>query len=224
MPTLGFIGSGKIGSTLARLAVDAGHDVVLSNGRGPDSLHDLAAELGARAATPQQAAEQGDIVVVAMPLTAYAQVPAGPLRGKVVIDTANYKPAEHPGHLPAVDAGLTTPHELMQFQLPDAHVVKAFSNIFFRHLATLGRPAGAPDRSALPMAGDDTGAKATVAALIDTLGYDTLDTGDLLSSRFFAVLGTPANGAYLDPDGGFAAPGRPAAASAVAELLRRSHS
>ncbi|GLY29059.1 NAD(P)-binding domain-containing protein [Kineosporia sp. NBRC 101731] len=193
---------------------------MLTPARRATSSRDAAAP--SRANTPQQAAEQGDIVVVAIPLTAYAQVPAGPLRGKVVVDTANYKPAEHPGHLPAVDAGLTTPHELMQFQLPDAHVVKAFSNIFFRHLATLGRPAGAPDRSALPIAGDDTEAKATVAALIDTLGYDTVDAGDLRESRLFAVFGTPANGAHLDPVGGFAAPGRPASVAAVAELLEQS--
>ena len=89
MSTIGLIGSGLIGSTVARLAVDAGHDVVLSNRRGPDTLADLVAELGpkARAATPPEAAEAGDIVVVTIPLKAYQQVPVEPLRGKPVIDT-----------------------------------------------------------------------------------------------------------------------------------------
>src|SRR5881394_2479214 len=89
--TLGFIGSGNIGSTVARLAVAAGHDVVLSNSRGPETLQDLVSELGpkARAATAAEAAEAGDIVVVTVPLSAYQDVPVQPLAGKVVIDTNN---------------------------------------------------------------------------------------------------------------------------------------
>ncbi|WP_326554718.1 NADPH-dependent F420 reductase [Micromonospora sp. NBC_01813] len=92
MVTIGFIGSGKIGSALARLAVDAGHHVVLSNSRGPDTLQDLATQLGpqARAATPDEAARAGDVVVVTIPLKAYRDVPVAPLRGTVVIDTLNY--------------------------------------------------------------------------------------------------------------------------------------
>src|SRR5215212_11593212 len=90
--TIGLIGSGHIGSTLAQLAVDAGHDVVLSNSRGPETLADLVNRLGprARAATPAEAAAAGDIVVVTVPLKAYRDVPAEPLAGKVVIDTNNY--------------------------------------------------------------------------------------------------------------------------------------
>src|SRR5947209_599283 len=91
MTTLGLIGSGNIGGTLARLAVDAGYDVVVSNSRGPETLFDLVEKLGskARAATPTEAAEAGDLVVVTVPLKAYASVPVEPLRGKVVIDTNN---------------------------------------------------------------------------------------------------------------------------------------
>src|SRR3712207_5870948 len=94
MTTIGLIGSGHIGSTIARLAVDAGHDVVLSNSRGPGTLGDLVDRLGphARAATPAEAAAAGDVVVVTIPLRAYREVPVEPLRGKVVIDTGNYYP------------------------------------------------------------------------------------------------------------------------------------
>src|ERR1700755_2179729 len=94
MTTIGLIGSGHIGSTVARLAVDAGHDVVLSNSRGPETLQDLVDELGprARAGTPEEAGVAGDLVVVTVPLAAVDQVPVEPLRGKVVIDTCNYYP------------------------------------------------------------------------------------------------------------------------------------
>src|SRR3954454_25152657 len=104
MTTIGFIGSGNIGSTVAHLAVDAGYDVVLSNSRGPETLRDLVSELGARAraATPAEAAAAGDVVVVTIPLAAYRQVPVDPLRGKVVIDTNNYYP-ERDGQIAGLD-------------------------------------------------------------------------------------------------------------------------
>ena len=180
MTTIGLIGSGKIGSTVARLAVDAGHDVVLSNSRGPETLKDLVEELGprARAATAAEAAAVGDVVVVTIPLKAYRDVPAAPLAGKVVIDTNNYYP-DRDGHFPELDDESTTTSELLQTHLPESHVVKAFNNIYFRHLAALPRPAGSPDRTALPIAGDDPDAKAAVAALLDSFGYDTVDVGPL---------------------------------------------
>ncbi|MGH3169800.1 MAG: NADPH-dependent F420 reductase, partial [Trebonia sp.] len=94
MTTVGLIGSGNIGSTVARLAITAGHDVVLSNSRGPETLGDLVADLGprARAATAGEAAAAGDIVVVTIPVKAYPDVPADALAGKTVIDTGNYYP------------------------------------------------------------------------------------------------------------------------------------
>ncbi len=150
MTTIGLIGAGHIGSTVARLAVDAGHDVVLSNSRGPETLTDLVAELGehARAATAQEAAEAGDIVVVTIPLAKYREVPVEPLRGKVVIDTNNYYP-QRDGHIAELDDESTTVSELLQAHLPESHVVKAFNNIYFGHLLGLARPVGSPDRSAL---------------------------------------------------------------------------
>jgi 8-hydroxy-5-deazaflavin:NADPH oxidoreductase len=180
MTTVGLIGSGNIGSTVARRAVDAGHDVVLSNSRGPETLKDLVEELGphARAATAAEAAEAGDVVVVTVPLKAYRDVPVAPLAGKVVIDTNNYYP-ERDGHFPELDDESTTVSELLQAHLPESHVVKAFNNIVAAHLGELARPAGAADRSALAIAGDDADAKKTAGALIDEFGYDVVDAGPL---------------------------------------------
>ncbi|MFR9780925.1 NADPH-dependent F420 reductase [Micromonospora sp. MS34] len=180
MTTVGLIGSGNIGGTVARLAVGAGHDVVLSNSRGPETLQELVDELGprARAASPAEAAAAGDLVVVTIPLRAYREVPAAPLAGKVVIDTNNYYP-ERDGRFPELDDESTTTSELLQRHLRQARVVKGFNNIYFKHLLALARPAGAADRSALPIAGDDATAKDTVNAFLDSVGYDAVDVGPL---------------------------------------------
>ncbi|MDR7254773.1 putative dinucleotide-binding enzyme [Nocardioides sp. BE266] len=180
MTTIGLIGSGHIGSTVARLALAGGHEVVLSNSRGPETLADLVAELGdgARAATAEEAAEAGDLVVVTIPLKGYRDVPVEPLRGKVVIDTNNYYP-DRDGHIAELDDETTTTSELLQAHLPDSHVVKTFNNIFFPHLGSLQRPHGDPERSALAIAGNDAGAKATVTDFLDSIGYDAHDAGPL---------------------------------------------
>ncbi|MFC7265580.1 NADPH-dependent F420 reductase [Streptomyces lutosisoli] len=195
--TLGLIGAGNIGSALARLAVAAGLDVVLSNSRGPETLADLVAELGpqARAATPAEAAEAGDLVVATILLSAYEQLPAAALADKTVIDTMNYYP-ERIGHIAELDAGdAPTSSTLVQRHLADSRVVKAFNNIDFVRLFTLARPNGAPDRSALPIAGDDAAAKAEATALLDALGYDAVDIGTLADS-WRSEPGTPV---YVDP-------------------------
>ena len=180
MTTIGLIGSGNIGGTVARLAVAAGHDVVLSNSRGPDTLAGLVAELGphARAATAEEAAAAGDIVVVSIPLRSYRQVPVEPLRGKVVVDTNNYYP-QRDGHIAELDEESTTTSELLQAHLPESKVVKAFNNIHYVMLGDLARPAGDPERSVLAIAGDDAGAKTLVSAFLDDIGYDAHDVGPL---------------------------------------------
>ncbi|WP_345432591.1 NADPH-dependent F420 reductase [Actinoallomurus vinaceus] len=194
--TLGLIGSGMIGSALARLAVAAGLDVVLSNSRGPETLADLVTDLGehARAATPAEAAAAGDLVVATVPLNAYDRLPAAALAGKTVIDTMNYYP-ERDGRIAELDAGTLTSSALVQRHLADSHVVKAFNNIDFRRLFTGARPAGASDRSALPIAGDDAAAKAHVARLLDALGYDAVDIG-VLADSWRSEPGTPV---YVTP-------------------------
>ena len=219
--TIGLIGSGNIGSTVARLAVDAGYDVVLSNSRGPETLADLVAELGprARAATAFDAAEAGDLVVVTVPLKNYREVPVEPLRGKVVIDTDNYYP-ERDGHIAELDDETTTTSELLQAHLPESHVVKAFNSIYVAQLGTLLRPAGDPERSVLPIAGDDDAAKATVAEFLDAIGYDSHDVGPLAegwrfqrdTAAYVMIYAAPGPDA---PNG----PGRPVGRQALTEAL-----
>ncbi|WP_181722209.1 NADPH-dependent F420 reductase [Nocardia gipuzkoensis] len=181
--TLGLIGSGMIGSALARLAVAAGLEVVLSNSRGPQTLAGLVDDLGglARAATPAEAARAADLVVAAIPLHAYEHLPVDALSGKTVLDTANYYP-ERDGHLAELDSGELTSSALLQRHLEGSRVVKACNNITPHQLVSLARPTGAPDRSALPIAADDADAKDEVARLLDLLGYDTVDIGTLATS------------------------------------------
>ncbi|HCU94224.1 MAG TPA: NADP oxidoreductase [Actinobacteria bacterium] len=195
---IGLIGAGNIGSTLAQLAVDHGHDVVLSNPRGPDTLSDLVGKLGehATAGTAGQATASGDIVVVTIPLKAYRQVPAAGLAGKTVIDTSNYYP-QRDGRIPELDDDSTTGSELLASHLDGAHVVKAFNTIYFKDLASQGQPAGTHDRRALPIAGDDAAAKRAVDGLIREFGFDVVDVGPLAQGRRFQP-GTPAYNVRLN--------------------------
>jgi len=180
MKTIGLIGAGHIGSQLARLAIANGYAVVISNSRGPETLAPLVAELGphARAATPEDAARAGDLVVVTVPLKSYRAVPVAPLAGKIVIDTNNYYP-ERDGQIPELDNESTTTAELLQAHLPTSKVVKAFNHIQAAQLTTDGQPAGSTNRRGLVIAGDDPGAKATVTHLLDQFGFDTVDAGPL---------------------------------------------
>src|SRR5215207_1847302 len=169
MSTLGTIGAGHIGSALARVALEAGHDVVLSNSRGPATLADLVAELAARpisrgsvrAATAPEAAEAADLAVVAVPLHALGQVPVEPLAGKFVIDTGNYYP-QRDGRIADLDERRVTSSELLQRHLPGSSVVKAFNHIAAAQIVDQRSPAGTARRRALAIAGDDAVAKETV--------------------------------------------------------------
>ncbi|MFE6946598.1 NADPH-dependent F420 reductase [Streptomyces chartreusis] len=196
MAVLGIIGSGSIGTALARLAIAAGIDVVLANSRGPHSLSDLVANLGpsARAGTPVEAAEAGDWVVSAIPLKNYFALPAAQLVGKVVLDTGNYYP-ERDGRIAVLDSERSTTTELVQDYLAGAKVVKAFNNIVARHIPLLARSAGAHDRTAVPIAGNDAHARVFAAALIDDLGFDVVDAGLLAEGWRFE----PETAAYVAP-------------------------
>lgn len=186
MPTLGIIGSGNIGAAIARLATAAGTPVVVANSRGPETLIDLVAELGplATAGAVEQAAAAGEFVVLSVPLTATTAIPAALLEGRTVVDTSNYYPFRD-GRIPVLDAEELTTSELVQRHFAGARLVKAFNNILAHHIPALARPAGAPDRTALPIAGNDAAAKTQVAALIDRLGFDTIDAGTLAESWRF---------------------------------------
>ncbi|WP_268916179.1 NADPH-dependent F420 reductase [Aeromicrobium chenweiae] len=200
MTTIGLIGAGLIGSQIARSATAHGHDVVLSNSRGPETLTELVDELGphARAATPAEAAAAGDIVVVTIPFKAIDSVPAEPLAGKTVIDTNNYYP-QRDGQVAALDDESTTSSEMLQDRLPGAHVVKAFNHIAAADITEQAAPAGTPGRRALIVAGDDAGAKAAVSAFIDEIGFDVVDLGPL-SEGWRIQPGTPGYGPRMTAD------------------------
>ena len=205
---------------MARLSVAAGHNVVMSNSRGPETLRELVADLGplAAAATAGQAAEAGDLVVVAIPVKAIADVPATPLSGKPVLDAGNYYP-QRDGQIEVLDNGALTSSGLLQSYLPGAHVVKVFNNIYFRHLASLARPSGSADRSALPIAGDDAAAKKAVTEYLDSIGYDAVDDGSLADS-WHQEPGTPVYGAPYGPFS--SATGRPADAATIRAALAQA--
>lgn len=183
---IGIIGSGNIGGTAARLFANAGHEVAVSNSRGPESLRDFVAELGpnARAMTVADAARFGDVVLVAVPLKNYAQLPADAFHGKIVIDANNYYPARD-GQIEALDRDEVASSELLARHVgDDARVVKAFNTIWSEHLKVQGdlsKPI--EDRRVIPISGDDAEAKRVVASLIEGIGFGPLDMGTLAESR-----------------------------------------
>jgi predicted dinucleotide-binding enzyme len=198
---IGIIGAGHIGGNLTRRLSALGHDVSVANSRGPDSLKDLAAETGARAALPQEAVEGADLVVVTIPLRSIPNLPrdlfANAPASLVVVDTGNYYP-QRDGRIEAIEQGMTesrwTAHQLRR------PVIKAFNNIYAQHLLEEGLPRGTPGRIALPVAGDDKNAKAVVIALLDALGFDGVDAGSLDDS-WRQQPGTPVYGTDFDAAG-----------------------
>lgn len=186
---IGIIGAGVVGRTLGKLAVAVGHEVMLSNSRGPRTLFSLTRETGCAAGSVAEAAAFGELVVVAVPMHAWQDLPVAVLDGKVVIDTLNYYP-ERDGQIEALDRHAAGTSELVAAHLAGAHVVKAFNAIRMTDLEALARPAGDAARMALPVAGDDAQARRRVMALVEELGFDALDTGALVSGRYFEQ-GTP---------------------------------
>jgi predicted dinucleotide-binding enzyme len=183
MTTIGIIGAGHIGSQVARAAITAGYDVVISNSRGPETLTELVADLGpkARAATAEEAAAAGDFAVVTVPLKAYQDVPVEPLAGKIVIDTNNYY-FERDGHFAGLDEGRDTVSGLLQHHLPTSRVAKGFNHIPFGDITTDGKPAGAEGRRALATSSDFDDAAELVTRFYDELGFDTVNAGPLSES------------------------------------------
>jgi len=181
---IGIIGAGFIGRALATLGMRQGHEVMISNSRGPATLGSTVSAIGRRAGIAEQAAAFGDIVVLAVPLRNVSDVPAGPLAGKILIDACNYYP-DRDGRIDSVDNHETTTSQIVAAHFPSARVVKAFNAILAKDIETTGKPAGTPNRRALPIAGDDVGAKSVVAAWVDECGYDTVDAGLLVDSWRF---------------------------------------
>jgi 8-hydroxy-5-deazaflavin:NADPH oxidoreductase len=197
---IGIIGAGRIGGTLARLLVDAGHEVGLSNAHGPESLRAKVMLLGrsACAMTVAQAQDFGDVVVLAIPFGRYREIPPRRLAGKIVIDATNAFP-ERDGFFPEFIDGATS-SELMQEHLRDARLVKSFNTVRWDCLRAGGRPRGEPDRLAMPLAGDDLMAKRAVAGLIDELGFDPVDAGGLADGGRRLQPGSPLFTAHVTAD------------------------
>ena len=205
---IGIIGSGNIGGTAARLFVNAGHEVALSHARRPEALRDQVAALGprARAATIEDAADFGEVVLLAIPWRSRDDLPADRLRGKIVVDAMN----PHRPDLSLYDLGDSTSSEEVAKALPGARLVKAFNHLRAPDLATRG-DARLPveERTALFLAGDDEEAKRVVAAIVDDVGFAAIDTGSL------------RDGGRLQQAGGPLALRVIGAAAARAALLRR---
>ncbi|MFC4146843.1 NADPH-dependent F420 reductase [Micromonospora mangrovi] len=196
---IGIIGSGHIGGTLTRRLSTLGHDVTVTNSRGPQSLTDLAAETGATAGTLEEAVNSAELVVVAIPLKAVPALPAELFDGKIVVDADNYYPQRDGDIAELLDRSLSSSRWTAE-HLKGARVVKAFNNIQAAHLMESGRPAGSADRIALPVAGDDAQAKQTVMELVDALGFDPVDAGTLDES-WRQQPDTPVYGTDRDADG-----------------------
>jgi len=199
---IGIIGAGHIGGTLARRLAALGHDVSIANSRGPATLAALAKEIGVRPVTIEEAARAGDVIIVSIPEKNIAKLPADLFDGVpedvVVVDTGNYYPQQRDGRIDPIENGSTESRWVAdRLGRP---VVKAFNNIYASHLRERGRPKGAKDRIALPVAGDDKRAKDTVIRLLDELGFDGVDAGGLDES-WKQEPGTPVYGTDYDAAG-----------------------
>ncbi|QLK61116.1 NADP oxidoreductase [Enterobacteriaceae bacterium Kacie_13] len=175
---IGIIGAGFVGRAVAKLAIRAGHQVMLSNSRGPQTLFSLKPMIGCETGTATEAASFGDIVVIAVPLTAIGQLPVVELAGKAVIDAVNYYP-ERDGQVAELDQQTTTTSEYLASFLPQSTITKAFNAIQMTDLESDGLPAGYPARRALPLAGDDEATKNIIISLYDAFGFDAVDVGVL---------------------------------------------
>jgi 8-hydroxy-5-deazaflavin:NADPH oxidoreductase len=182
--TIGIIGSGLVGKAVAHLAVAAGYNVVISNSRGPDTLSGLVEELGplARAGAVEEAIAAGDIVTVSIPLAAFGSLPADGFAGKVVIDQTNYYPGMGGFRRDDLDRGELTSSELVQRHIRGAKLVKGLHNLSWLHMRSNARPEGGPNRTTLPVAGDDAAAKDAVTNFLQAIGYDVVDAGSLADS------------------------------------------
>ncbi|HEY8228800.1 MAG TPA: NADPH-dependent F420 reductase [Pyrinomonadaceae bacterium] len=199
---IGIIGAGHIGGTLTRRFSALGHKVFVANSRGPESLASLASETGATPVSVSEAARRGDVVIVTIPEKNIPELPSGLFDGApdslIVVDTGNYYPQQRDGRIDGIENGTTESRWVSQ-QL-GRPVIKAFNNIYAEHLLKLGQPANSSRRIALPVAGDNEGAKSVVLRLVDELGFDGVDAGGLDES-WRQQPGTPVYATDLDAEG-----------------------
>ena len=199
---IGIIGAGNIGGNLTRRLAALGHEVSVANSRGPETLASLVQETGAKTVSAAEAVHDKDLVVVTIPEKNIPDLPAGLFDGisadVVVIDTGNYYPQQRDGRIDDIENGM--PESRWVERQLGRPVIKAFNNIYARHLLERGQPAGTPARIALPVAGDDPKAKAIVLRLVDELGFNGVDAGGLDES-WRQQPGTPVYGTDHDADG-----------------------
>lgn len=190
---IGIIGAGFSGRAPARLAIQRGHEVMLSNGRDPATLAN--AMIRCEVGTSAQAAVFGDVVLLTAPYPGHKHIAPGPLAGKIVLDASNYLP------LQPLDRDTKTASERVAEHFDGALVVKALNVIVEKDIEKHARPSGAPDRRAIPIAGDTDHAKETITGLLDQLGFDVVDAGPLSEGWRFeqgqAAHGTPLDRASL---------------------------
>ncbi|MGV1754957.1 NADPH-dependent F420 reductase [Agrobacterium sp. CG674] len=196
---IGIIGAGFIARAVTAVAMKSGHEVMVSNSRGPDTLFSLTGTTGCKAGTPAEASDFGDLVLIAIPLKAYQSIPVKELVGKIVLDANNYYPVRD-GHIVELDHDRLTSSELLAQHLPKSRIVKAFNAIVAADIEKDGRPAGTADRRALPIAGDDQTAKRIVSELFEEIGFDVVDAGPLKEGYRFQP-DTPAYCVRLDKVG-----------------------
>jgi 8-hydroxy-5-deazaflavin:NADPH oxidoreductase len=196
---IGILGAGNIGSTLARKLSAAGHNIRLANSRGPDTIAELAQEVGATAMSAARVVKDIDALIMSVPL---AKVPAlgglfvEMLDDVIVADTSNYYP-HRDGHIPALDDGQA--ESIWVSEQIGRPVVKAWNSVSSGTLATAGLPAGAKRRIALPVSGNDLNAKRIIISLVDATGFDGIDAGTIEES-WRQQPGSPAYGTNLDID------------------------
>jgi 8-hydroxy-5-deazaflavin:NADPH oxidoreductase len=194
---LAVLGAGHAGPVIARLAIRAGYPVAIATSGDPEDIA-LITELVIPGAQPRWAADavaDADIVVLAIPLHRLTDVDPARLAGKVVVDAMNYWPASD-GVLTAFENDATSSSEIVAGRLVGSAVVKALNHIGYHELEDRARPAGAPDRKVAGVAGDDPAAVATIAGLVDRIGYDPVRLESLRAGRVLQP-GGPVFGVVL---------------------------
>lgn len=175
---IGCVGAGFIGRAVAKLSIERGHSVMLSNSRGPRTLTSTAISVGAQVGSVSEAVAFGDLVLLAVPFYAISDLDLAVLDGKIVMDACNHYPGRDEP-VAALDDGTLTTSEIVQQHFPGARVVKAWNAILERDIEKDAKPDDDSTRRALPIAGNDVEAKHLVAQFLNSVGYDCVDAGSL---------------------------------------------
>lgn len=184
MKKIGIIGAGFIGQAWAKLFMQAGYQVMVSNSRGKNTLFSVASSIDCETGSQEEAIEFAEIILIAIPFNNYLQLPAESMSNKIVLDTMNYYP-DRDGHWPQLDKREITTSELVAQHFSKSKVVKVFNAILASDVIKDARPNDKLNRRAIPVAGNDLTAKQTVFKILDQVGYDFVDAGLLSDSWRF---------------------------------------